>query len=101
MENTPYLYETLVKMLSQRTHWVDFRHLKTLAWMMVGLIHSSSISLCAWTPFVVSRAQYSQSTVRRFRRWLDNETIEVPTLYGPFIQQALDLLYVSTQLLWW
>ena len=31
MENTPYLYETLVKMLSQRTHWVDFRHLKTLA----------------------------------------------------------------------
>ena len=89
MENTPYLYETLVKMLSQRTHWVDFRHLKTLAWMMVGLIHSSSISLCAWTPFVVSRAQYSQSTVRCFRRWLDNETIEVPTLYGPFIQQAL------------
>ena len=107
MENTPYLYETLVKMLSQRTHWVDFRHLKTLAWMMVGLIHSSSISLCAWTPFVVSRAQYSQSTVRRFRRWLDNETIEVPTLYGPFIQQALvgwfgKRLYVAldTSMLW-
>ncbi len=31
----------------------------------------------------------SQSTVRRFRRWLDNETIEVPTLYGPLMQQAL------------
>jgi len=89
MENTPYLYETLVKVLSQHTHWLDFRHLKTLAWMMVGLIHSSSISLCAWTPFVVSRAQDSQSTVRRFRRWLDNETIEVPTLYGPLMQQAL------------
>jgi hypothetical protein len=27
--------------------------------------------------------------VRRFRRWLDNETIEVPTLYGPLMQQAL------------
>src|SRR6516164_11014094 len=101
MEHTSSLYDTLVQVLSQHANWLDFRHLKTLAWMMVGLIHSSSISLCAWTPFVVSRAQYSQSTVRRFRRWLDNETIEVPTLYGPFIQQALDLLYVSTQLLWW
>jgi len=57
MENTPYLYETLGKVLSQHPQWLDFRHLKTLAWMMVGLIHSSSISLCAWTPFVVSRAQ--------------------------------------------
>jgi len=27
--------------------------------------------------------------VRRFRCWLDNETLEVPTLYGPLMQQAL------------
>ena len=27
--------------------------------------------------------------MRRFRRWLDNDTIEVPTLYGPCMQQAL------------
>jgi len=27
--------------------------------------------------------------VRRFRRWLDNEKIEVQTLYGPLMQQAL------------
>jgi len=57
-----------------------------LAWMMVGLIHSSSISLCAWAPYVVSRARYSQSTVRRFRRWLDNDKIEVHLLYGPLMQ---------------
>ena len=57
--------------------------------MMVGLINSYSISLGAWTPFVISRAQYSQSTVRRFRRWLDNDQIEGQTLYGPLIQQAL------------
>jgi hypothetical protein len=89
MENTPYLYETLVQVLRQHRSWLDLRHLKTLAWMMVGLIHSGSIRLCAWAPFVVSRAHYSQSTVRRFRRWLANAKIEVHTLYGPLLQQAL------------
>ncbi len=107
MENTPYLYDTLVQVLSQHRKWLDLRHLKTLAWMMVGLIHSSSISLCAWAPFVSSRARYSQSTVRRFRRWLDNDKIEVHALYGPLIQQALigwvdRTLYVAldTSMLW-
>jgi Transposase DDE domain len=107
MENTPYLYDTLVQVLRQHRSWLDLRHLKTLAWMMVGLIHSGSISLCAWAPFVVSRARYSQSTVRRFRRWLDNDKIEVHTLYGPLLQQALigwvdKTLYVAldTSMLW-
>jgi hypothetical protein len=89
MENTPYLYETLVQVLRQHRNWLDLRHLKTLAWMMVGLIHTGSISLCAWTPYVVRRAWYSQSTVRRFRRWLDNDRSEVHALYGPLLQQAL------------
>ena len=107
MENTPYLYDTLVQVLRQHRHRIDLRHLKTLAWMMVGLIHSGSISLCAWTPFVISRAQYSQSTVRRFRRGLDNDMIEVHALYGPLMQQALvgwinKTLYVAldTSMLW-
>jgi len=107
MENTPYLYDTLVQMLRQHRKWLDLRHLKTLAWMMVGLIHSSSISLGAWAPFVISRARYSQSTVRRFRRWLDNDNIEVHALYGPLIQQALigwvdKTLYIAldTSMLW-
>src|SRR4249920_2554644 len=89
MENTSYLYDTLVRVLSQHANWLDLRHLKTLAWMMVGLIHSDSISLVAWTPFVISRAQYSQSTVRRFRRGLDNDKIEVQTLCGSLIEDAL------------
>jgi hypothetical protein len=107
MENTPYLYDTLVQMLRQHRNWLDLRHLKTLAWMMVGLIHSSSMSLGAWAPFVISRARYSQSTVRRFRRWLDNDKIEVHALYGPLLQQALigwvdKTLYVAldTAMLW-
>ena len=56
---------------------------------------------------MVSRAQYSQSTVRRFRRWLDNDKIDVHTLYGPLMQQALGgwfgkQLYVAldTSMLW-
>ena len=107
MENTSYLYDTLVQVLRQHRNWLDLRHLKTLAWMMVGLIHSGSISLCAWTPFVISRAQSSQSTVRRLRRWLDNDKIEVHALYGPLMQQALvgwvdKTLYVAldTSMLW-
>jgi hypothetical protein len=107
MEHTSFLYDTLVQVLSQHAHWLDLRHLKTVAWMMVGLIHSSSISLCAWTPFVVSRAQYSQSTVRRFRRWLDHEKIEVQPLYGPLMQQAIGSWFgkrlsvaLDTSMLW-
>ena len=107
MENTPYLYDTLIRVLSQHANWLDVRHLKTLAWMLVGLINSHSISLGAWSPFVVSRAQYSQSTVRRFRRWLDNDKIDVHTLYGPLMQQAMvgwfgKRLYVAldTSMLW-
>jgi len=89
MENTPHLYDTLVLVLSQHATWVEQRHLKTLAWMMVGLIHSGWINLPAWAPYVVSRAQYAQSTVRRFRRWLDNDKIDALSLYGPLIEQAL------------
>ena len=88
MESTPRLYDTLVLVLCQHATWVDQRHFKTLAWMMVGLIHSGWISLTAWAPYVVSRAQYAQSTVRRFRRWLDNDKIDALALYDPLIEQA-------------
>ncbi len=73
MENTPRLYNTLLQMLSQHRKWLDVRHLKTLAWMMVGLIETGLISLTQWAPFVHGRATFAQSSVRRFARWLDNE----------------------------
>ena len=88
MENTPPLYHTLVQVLSQHAEWSDKRHLKTLAWMMLGLLHSGWLRLTAWAPYVVSRARDAQSTVRRFRRWLDNDQIDVLALSGPLIQQA-------------
>ena len=50
---------------------------------------------------------YAQSRVRRFARWLDNERIAVPALYGPLIQQALaewgdHIVYLAldTSMLW-
>jgi hypothetical protein len=89
MENTPYLYDTLLGVLGQHSKWLDRRHRQTLAWMMMGLICAKTVSLGAWAPFVVSRARYAQSTVRRFSRWLNNHRIKSQPLYGPLIEQAL------------
>lgn len=107
MEDTLRLYNTLIQVLSQHRQWLDVRHLKTLAWMMVGLIQSGLVSLTAWTPYVRGRAVIAQSTVRRFARWLHNPRLDVHQLYGPLIQQALDtwgehVLYLAldTSLLW-
>ena len=107
MENTPYLYDTLLGVLGQHAKWLDARHQQTLAWMMLGLISSKTIRLGAWVPFVVSRARYAQSTVRRFSRWLHNNRIKPQPLYGPLIEQALSAwvgkrLYVAldTSMLW-
>ena len=56
MENALRLYDTLVQVLSQHRNWLDVRHLKTLAWIMVGLIQSQVIRLTEWVPYVHSRA---------------------------------------------
>lgn len=83
------LYNTIIKILSQHKKWLDVRHMFTLAWMVVGLIRSEKISLTAWVPYVESRAQYAQSTQRRFQRWVYNDRINVCELYAPLIQKAL------------
>jgi hypothetical protein len=107
MESTPRLYDTLVSICRQHENWLDLRHLKTLAWMTVGLIQAGTISLTAWAPYVHSRAVFAQSTVRRFARWLENERINGHTLYGPLMRQALAewgtaVLYLAldTSMLW-
>lgn len=107
MKSTPNLYHTLINILGQHHKWLDKRHFYTLSWMVTGLILSKTVSLTAWTPFVDSRAKYAQSTVRRFRRWLDNDRIKVHELYGVIIQEALTewdetILYIAldTSMLW-
>ena len=107
MESTPLLYQTLVQVLSCHKNWLDIRHLKTLAWMINGLILSGKISLGDWTVYVEGRAQYAQSIIRRFRRFLDNDRIEVHALYAPLVSQALQgwnrkTVYIAldTSMLW-
>ena len=89
MKNTLSTYDTLMTLFEQPTKWLDHRHLKTLVWMVIGLIESGAISLTEWATFTDSRAQFAQSTVRRFSRWLRNERIEVNKLYAPIIAEAL------------
>lgn len=107
MENTPRIYDALISVLRQCRRWMDVRHMKTLAWMVTGLLLTEKISLTAWVPSVRSRAMYAQSTVRRFARWLHNERINIHELYGPLIQQALAdwgdyrlRLALDTSMLW-
>ncbi len=47
MENSLHLYHTLIQVLRKYGNWLDIRHLKTLVWMMTGLIQSGRISLTA------------------------------------------------------
>jgi len=107
MEVKSGLYHTLIVVLSQVDQWVDKRHMKTLAWMVIGLIESEQIGLTRWIPFAEVRAQFAQSVQRRFQRWLANERIEVNHLYEPLIQSALSewgmttlYLALDTSLLW-
>jgi len=48
--------------------------------MVVGLLFSG------WTPFVVGRAHYAQSSERRFQRWLANARIDILQLYSALLQ---------------
>src|SRR5215831_18103846 len=82
MESTPRLYDTLVHILRQHQTWLDRRHLKTLAWMMVGLIQSGTISVTAWVPYVHSRALFAQSTVRRFAHRHDHHRRALPVFHA-------------------
>ena len=107
MEVKSGLYHTLIVVLSQVDQWLDKRHMKTLAWMVIGLIESEQIGLTRWIPYAEVRAQIAQSVQRRFQRWLENERIEVHSLYGPLIQAALSewgmttlYLALDTSMLW-
>ena len=106
MENTPHLYDTLVLVLSQHAKGLAQRHQDPgmddggahPVWLdqpeRLGAVRGESRALC-------------QSTVRRFRRWLDNDKIAIGSLYGPRMQQALaewgeHVLYLAldTSMLW-
>ena len=78
-----------MQVFSQHANGLNRRPLKTLAWMIMGLMQARAVSLRAWAPRVHGRVVYAQNLVHRFDRWFRNPRIEVHRVYGPLIQQAL------------
>jgi hypothetical protein len=108
MAPTSRLYDALQQFLRQcDSQWRDVRHLKTLCWMMIGIIQSQSVHLNGFGVHVLSRATVAQSHQRRFRRWLSNRRITVTTAHHALVKQALSqwtakrlYLSVDTTLVW-
>ena len=107
MSNSTQLYNQVLGYLRQYTNYCDLRHLKTLAWMINGLICSSQLCLNAWEPYVQSPAQQAQSLERRWRRFLENSRVCIEKLYLPLAMVALKdwqnhrlYLALDTTVLW-
>ena len=90
MTSTSRLYDAMNAFLRQcDIQWRDVRHLKTLCWMMVGILESQSVHLNGFGVYVNSRAQFAQSHQRRFRRCLSNRRIDIAATHHTLVQQAL------------
>jgi hypothetical protein len=108
MTSTSRLYDAMNDFLRQcDISWRDVRHLKTLCWMMVGMIESQDIHLNGFDVYIQSRAQLAQSHQRRFRRFLENRRIDIVRVHQILTTQALSQwgkkrLYLSldTTLVW-
>ena len=108
MTATSRLYDAMNDFLSQcDTPWRDVRHLKTLCWMMVGMIESQNVHLNGFGVYINSRARIAQSHQRRFRRCLANRRIDISATHQALITQALSMwgkkrLYLSldTTMVW-
>lgn len=89
MASTSRLYDAVHQFVSQSaTQWQDARHLQTLCWMMVGMLHSQNVHLNGLGVYVHSRANFAQSHQRRFRRWLANRRINVSNPHQALLKQA-------------
>ena len=107
MERSRQLYTQIFDLLQQHSHYVDVRHIQTLALMVQGLLSSPRLNLTAWEPFVQSRANEAQSYQRRWSRFMRNKRIQSLDIYTPLALQALSLskttrvyLALDTSQLW-
>lgn len=90
MTPTSRLYDALNDYLRQSEYqWRDVRHLKTLCWMVIGILESQSVHLSGFGVYVKSRAQIAQSHQRRFRRWLSNRRMDVTAVHQALMAEAL------------
>ena len=104
--STP-LYLQLLGFFRQYSRVKDWRHLKTLGWMVSALIASGKLNLSAWEPYVASKATQAQSYERRWRRFLVNGSIDIERIYIPLAMAALSQwqnrrlhLAIDTTVLW-
>jgi hypothetical protein len=107
MNTSTPLYLQLLGFFRQYSRVKDWRHLKTLGWMVSALIGSGKLSLSAWEPYVTSQATQAQSFERRWRRFLTNGSINVERIYIPLVMAALSQwkhqrlsLAIDTTVLW-
>jgi hypothetical protein len=89
MSNSTQLYSQVLGYLRQYSTYPDLRHLKTLAWMISGLICSGQLNLTAWEPYVNINATQAQSYERRWRRFLKNIRVNLEKIYLPLALSAL------------
>ena len=82
------VYETIFDHLKYSL-WTDIRNAETCAWMVTGVLLTTSSNMTDWIPKVSSKALFSQSTERRFNRWLENPAIDMVGVYGPQIVRSL------------
>jgi hypothetical protein len=97
----------MMSYLCQYSQASDLRHVKTLGWMVYGLLCSQKLNLSAWEPYVRSRATQAQSYERRWQRWIKNNRIDVERLYVPLVMLSLSqwsqnrlYLALDTTVLW-
>ena len=107
MNGSTPLYRQLLGFFSQYSQVKDWRHLKTLGWMVSALIASGKLNLSAWEPYVTSQATQAQSYERRWRRFLNNNSINIEHIYIPLVMAALSrwksrrlYLAIDTTVLW-
>jgi hypothetical protein len=107
MNASTHLYLQLLGFFRQYSRVKDWRHLKTLGWMVSALIGSGKLSLPAWEPHVTSKATQAQSFERRWRRFLTNKKINTEHIYLPLVMAALSKwknqrlsLAIDTTVLW-
>jgi len=93
MSDSQQMYRTLINSFWEhvpRSVFGDIRRMMTLAWAVIGLCLTQTVSFNKWGEVVISNAEYAASHQRRFQRWLRNEKVKPTTFYPPLLQVALE-----------
>ena len=92
MTDSLQLYGTLLSAFCEhipRSTFGDVRRLMGLAWAVVGLCLTETVSFNKWGEVVISEAQYASSHQRRFQGWLYNPRVKPVKFYYPLLKAAL------------